>query len=179
MKMSLWTVLWGSFFILIGLNIFLKAFGVDLPIFRVLVALLIIWLGISILLPGKRVLGWCHINSHTGRETVFAESKLQGEELSGDYSVVFGSTEMDLTAVPLQEKTKDIHVNVVFGQSKIKIDKSRPLRVTGHAAFGGISTPGGGSTAFGTVNYATESYKEGEPHLALDVNAVFGNIEIE
>ena len=179
MKMSLWTIVFGTFFILLGLSIFLKTFGVDLPIFRIAMALLVIGIGIKILLPGKSFLGWCQVSSQTGRETVFAESKLSGPDVGGDYKVVFGSNELDLTQVVIGDKTHNIRVHVVFGGSKIKIDRRMPIRITGNTAFGGIQLPNGNSVAFGRIDYTTDSFKAEAPHLAIDVDVVFGGIEIE
>jgi hypothetical protein len=36
----------------------------------------------------------------------------------------------------------------------------------------------GNSAAFGSTTYQTDSYKDGAPALLIEVNAVFGGVEI-
>jgi predicted membrane protein len=177
--MSLWTFFWGSFFILIGVNFFLQAVGIDLPVFRIVFALAVIWIGVGLLFSKRRTGEWLRINSTSGRDTVFSESKLSGPELSGEYKVAFGSNDIDLSQVTVGDTRKDIQVSVVFGQSKIKIDRTKPVKLTGLAAFSVINTPKGSSTAFGTLTYMTDSYREGAPALDIAVKSAFGRVEVE
>ena len=179
MKMSFWTIVWGSFFVLLGISIILKTFGVDLPIFRIALALFVIWVGVRILIPGKRFFEWCNISSQTGRETVFAESKISGQDVGGDYKVVFGAHELDLTQAVVSDNANNIRVHVVFGSSKIKIDRTKPIKISGNTAFGGIKFPNGNSVAFGRIDYTSDSYKPEAAHLSVDVDVVFGSVEIE
>lgn len=179
MKMNLWTLFVGAFFILLGTSIVLKAFGLNVPFFRIAFAALIIFIGIKILLPGKTGT-WCgNITSTTGRETMFGESKIEGPEISGEYSVVFGANKMDLTKVELKNKTITIKIDVVFGGAEVKIDTVKPVRIVASAVFGGVTLPNGNAAAFGTNIYQSQSYKEGSPHILIEANSVFGGIEIK
>jgi hypothetical protein len=178
MKMHLWTLFWGAFFILLGISIVLKAFGLYVPFFRIAFAVLIIFIGIRILFPGA--LGrCCDFKATTGRDTMFGESRIEGQEVSGDYNVVFGSNKMDLTKIEVKDQTVRIKIDVVFGGAEIKLDTSKPVRIVGSAAFGGITLPNGNAAAFGTSVYQSPSYKEGAPHILIEANSVFGGIEIK
>ena len=174
--MHFWGIVWGSFFVLLGLSIILKAFGINFPFFRLAVACLIIFIGLKILLPGK--FGGFVPPQQTGRETMFAESVISGADVKGDYNVVFGSNKMDLTGIELKDETVKIKLDTVFAGAEVKIDPKKPVRITATAVFGGVSMPNGAAAAFGTGTYTTESYKEGQPHIAIEVNAVFGGVEI-
>lgn len=174
--MHFWTAIWGSFFVLLGLSMILKAFGVNFPFFRLAVACLIIFIGLKILLPGK--FGGFTPPQQTGRETMFAESVLSGPDVKGEYSVVFGSSKMDLTGIELKDETVKIKLDTVFAGSEIKIDTKKPVKITATAVFGGVSLPNGAAAAFGTGVYTSDTYKEGQPHIQIEVNAVFGGVEI-
>ena len=178
-KVSLWTIFWGSFFILIGLNVFLSALGFDFPVFRILFALAIIFIGVGLLFSKRESHIGLNIKSRSGRDTVFSESKLSGPDLAGEYQVVFGSNDLDLSQISVGESGRDIKVNVAFGQSKIKIDQAKPVRVKGVAVFSAISTPKGSSTAFGTLTYNSDSYRPGSPALEIEVNSAFGRVEVQ
>lgn len=178
--MSIWTLFVGSFIVLLGISIILKGFGINIPFFRFAFAALIIFIGVRILIPGKSGnyvnMG---INSTMGRETMFAESKIEGSDISGEYSVVFGANNMDLTKVELKDQTVRIKLDVIFGGAEVKIDTSKPVRIVASAVFGGVSLPNGNAAAFGTNIYQSQTYKEGSPHILIEANSVFGGIEIK
>jgi hypothetical protein len=170
MKMNIWTLFVGAFFVLLGTSIILKAFGLNIPFFRFAFAALVIFIGVKILFPGQTgsFCGGIAAGS-TGRETMFSESKIEGNAVSGTYSVVFGSNKMDLSKVEIKDKTVTVKIDVVFGGSEVKVDTAMPLRIVASAVFGGVSLPNGNAAAFGTNTYQSQSYKEGEPHLLIGI----------
>ncbi|HDT15287.1 MAG TPA: hypothetical protein ENN55_03665 [Firmicutes bacterium] len=172
MKMSVFTIFWGVFFILLGLTMILKAFGIDIPFFRIALAVLLIFVGIKILLPGS----WP--GKSTGKTTMFAESEIRGSDIDGEYSVVLGSSKIDLTEVNPAE-TKKIKIEVVFGSSEVKIDPKTSLKITGNAVFGEVSMPGTRSVAFGSGTYESETYDKNRDYLHIDATAVFGSVQIK
>jgi predicted membrane protein len=179
MKMDIWGMFWGIFFILLGFNIILKTFfHLDFPFFRVAVALLIILAGIRVMFPGLHGRGSSPVIIDE-QTTMFAEQTIAGEKIPAEHSVVFGSIKLDLTKADVSKATASIKVDAVFGGAGIIIDASKPVKITASSAFGGILLPNGNSTAFGTMTYESDSYKEGQPHLELVVNAVFGGVEIK
>jgi len=137
-------------------------------------AVFIIFVGISIMFPG--VFKKCCGISQTGRETMFSESNIEGNNISGEYSTIFGSSNIDLTQIA--PGSPKIELNAIFGGVKVKIDRAKPYRIKGNAAFGGVMLPNGNTAAFGTTVYQTDSYKEGSPAIEVEANAVFGGIEI-
>ena len=172
MKMSVFTVFWGVFFILLGFTMILKAFGIDLPFFRIALAVLLIFVGIKMLVPGA----WPA--KSTGRTTMFAESEIKGSDIDGEYSVIFGSNKIDLTEAGYTE-TKIIKIDAVFGSSEVKINPEIPLKIKGNAVFGEVSMPNTRSVVFGGGDYESESYDKNSPHLYIEANAVFGAVQIK
>ncbi len=180
MKMHLWSLFFGVFFVLIGINIILKTFfHFDIPFFRIAFALLVIAVGVSIMFPGT--FGkCCPPNSVIDEKTtMFGEQNIGGDKIPGEHSVVFGSLNLDLTKVDISKETVKVKVDAVFAGAEIRIDATKPVRIVGSSAFGGIVMPNGNTAAFGTSIYQSDSYKEGQPYLNIDVNAVFGGVEIK
>jgi predicted membrane protein len=176
MKMHVWPIFFGVFFILLGLNMILRSFfHFDFPVFKVAVGLLIIFIGIKVMFPEKYHNG---LNAKSdGRTTMFAQQEPGGNSVPLEHSVVFGSAKIDLTKLDIKENVA-VKVDTVFGSTAITIDPSKPLKISGSAVFGGIQTPDGNSTAFGNIEYQTDSFREGEPYILLRVNTVFGGTEI-
>lgn len=182
MKMHLWPLFWGCFFVLIGINIILRTFfNINIPLFRVAFALLVIFIGVRIMFPGiggKWMMPDNAASYSNDRTTMFGEATIEGDKLKGEHSVIFGSLKLDLSKVEIKENVK-VKIDTVFGGTEIKIDPAKPVKITGNAAFGGIVLPNGNSAAFGSTTYQTDSYKDGAPALLIDVSAVFGGVEIK
>jgi hypothetical protein len=179
MKMNIWTLFVGGFFIVLGADIILKSFGINIHFFRFAFAALVIFIGIRILIPGKGGMCCGNVTSTTGRETMFAESRIDGSDIAGEYSVIFGANKMDLTKVEVKGQTVKIKIDVVFGGAEVKLDTAKPIRIVASAVFGGVTLPNGNAAAFGTNIYQSPSYKEGSPHILIEANSVFGGIEIK
>lgn len=82
-----------------------------------------------------------------------------------------------MTKLDIRENVT-VKVDTVFGSTVITIDPSKPIKISGNAVFGGIQAPDGNSTAFGNIEYQTDSFRQGEPYILLRVNTVFGGTEI-
>lgn len=178
MKLSWWSLFWGLFLILFGVSVLLQAFGIEIPIFRIGLAVAVIAIGLKILIPQSKKSNFFSSRS-TENETIFSESKLSAQKFSGERSVIFGSTEVDLRDVQLQEKDVEYRFDVVFGSLKIKLDNSKPTFISGDAAFAGISLPNGNSTAFGHVTYTNPQYEASSPSIKIRIKSVFGSVEVE
>jgi predicted membrane protein len=179
MKMHIWGIFWGVLFILIGLNIILRTFfNINVPFFRIAFALLVIFIGVKIMFPSN----WSNTQWRTiadERTTMFSEQVFSGEKVPSEHSVVFGSAKIDLTKIDVSKNTVKIKVDTVFGGTEIKIDPLKPVKITASAAFGGVQLPNGNAAAFGTSIYQSDSFKDGEPALLVEVSAVFGGVDIK
>ncbi|MBT6994851.1 MAG: hypothetical protein HN952_07880 [Candidatus Cloacimonetes bacterium] len=169
MKMTLF---WGAMLILWGLSLILKAiFKIDLPIFRIVFAIVVIYWGLKLLLGG---FGY---KSH--KNVVFMkESKICYANKNADYSIIFGSGDIDLSNVDVTEKTIKQGVDIVFGSGRIILNSAIPTVIKVSTVFADSKLPKGSSSMIGDNSYHTESYVEGENYLQLNVDVVFGSLTI-
>jgi predicted membrane protein len=180
MKMQTGLVL-GILFIIIGILILLKIFlPFNLPIFKILIGLFVIYLGVRIITG--RPLFWkskqsYSYNSDNG-STVFSETSVDFENIKDRNSVVFGKTTYDFTNQKLDSVSKAIKIDVAFGSADILVSKNSPVIIQGTSAFGSIDFPNGNSISFGTLNYVGGGYKSAEPHLAIKLDVAFGGATI-
>jgi len=176
MRMTL-GVFWGIVLMLIGLSIIINVvFRINIPVFKIIIALLLIYLGVRILVGPA-----CWPGIHCGRthDVLLSERTLEG--LQGDrtqYDVVFGKAVIDLRNVKLQEKVTNLKVDVVFGSAEILLNKSMPVKINADTAFGGIRLPVNNAGGFGSATYASENFDENANYLYIKLSAVFSGIEV-
>ncbi len=175
MKMGLLCsgLFWGTVVILMGLSIILNAvFGIHIPLFRIIFALILIYIGIKILTGGSC---WRNdrMNACFNEKTVCSSSVKDN-----DYSIVFGKANYDLSAISLEGKSINASVNVVFGEAKVKVNTNMPVRIVAGSAFGEAVLPNGNTVAFGKSIYESPSFKEGSPALNIKADVAFGSLKI-
>ncbi len=161
---------WGIILILIGVSIILQmVFKVNIPVFRIVIAFLLIYAGIRVLMGGQ----WFHPQGNT----VVFEDRGVTTKGSQEYNVVFGKANVDATE-PLSSGSERIDVNTVFGSSTIRISREVPTMIKVESAFGGANLPDGNTISFGTYIYKNSAYAEGQPYKFIDANVVFGEMNI-
>ncbi len=175
MKMS-GSIILGIIFIFIGISFIAKVFfKIDLPVFKILVALFFLYLGFKMLFGSFGESSFKH-DSHNA---VFSETRVNGHVADGDeYNAVFGKVMVDLRNIELTEPETEIEVNAVFGGAEVLINSNTPIKIKTDVAFGGIDLPDGKSGGFGSSGYTTPKYEEGSNVLYLKLNAVFGGIKV-
>jgi hypothetical protein len=165
-------VFWGGILILWGISLILSTvFHIHIPFFRIVFALIVIWVGVRLLTGGR---SFCR----TGRTVVFAETAFPASPIRNSYEVVFGEGSVDLTGAAAEKAKGPVAVNVVFGSAIVKIDPKHSIRITATTAFGHVSLPDGGTAAVGTSSWESKSAKGKEGVLEIKLSAVFGNIEV-
>lgn len=166
-------VLWGTFFILLGLSVILKhTFHVDIPVIRIFFGLFLVYLGIQVIAGGSR-----HPMG-SSCDVVFREGKVLADAKSGEYNVIFASGLVDLTGLEVKDKDVFLKTNTIFGSSKVKLKAGVPALVKTTSAFGAARTPDGNTAAFGNSVFKTKAYQEGKPHLEVEVAVVFGDCQV-
>ncbi len=162
---------WGVVLILLGLSVVLKAiFHVDIPLFRILFALLLIYLGVRVLVGDRG----CGRGDHT---VLFGRQDLRPVEGQDRYSIVFGQGTLDLTGLPAPGTSRTIELSTVFGEGRLVLPRGIPMRIEASAAFANIRFPNGNNVVFGTM-HQSENWTDGGPGLDLRVRAVFGELSI-
>jgi predicted membrane protein len=167
---------WGGILIIIGLTIILNAiFNIQIPIIRIIIAFILVYIGVKMLLGGYRISGKVDQNT-----MVFSEGVMKMNSVSrhNEYNVVFGKGTIDLSGVDLTEGSVNIEVNAVFGEAVIEIDPNTPVKITASAAFGSAVLPDESQTAFGSHTYRSDSYDKADSRLNIDATSVFGSLRV-
>ena len=166
-------IFWGALLIILGVwFIVRRSVPVHIPVIRIIVAVLFVYVGIRILVRGPE---------STDRTTaVFSESSMSySPHRSREYNLIYSNGSVDLSkAVP---SVASIHaeVNVIFVSGTLRVNPAQPVRVNMSSAFGTVESPNGKSVAFGDMVYTSPSYREGAPALEIRATAVFGRLTIQ
>ena len=167
---------WGLLLVLIGLAaIFRVVFDVNL--FGVVFALFLIFIGVT-LLVGK---SWMFHHQKGERDTVFGDQKVTEQPRdNSEYNVIFGRSVYDFRNIQFPDNEPiRVKINTVFGNSVILINKNTPVKVKSDAVFAGSSMPDGNSVAFGTIQYATDTFAVAINHLYIDAPVIFGALQVK
>lgn len=174
MKMSM-GVFWGVVITLIGIGILVNVvFKVNLPIFKILIGLFFIYLGLQI------IFGWrcCGGNWGSKSDVVFHQQTISNVAGNGEYNAVFGKVNVDLRNLQLTEKVTRLEVNAVFGGAEIWLRPNMPFKINADAAFGGVQMPANSAGGFGSTTYTSPNFDESQNYLLLKVAAVFGGVVV-
>lgn len=133
--------IFGLFVILLGVS-----FLIDIPLFRFSLALLVMWLGFSIITGNnshKRFIKKSE-NSENSINRVLIFSGIKQKALSDNFTkaelvVVFGGGELDLSQVKTKQKQVSIEVVAIFGGLKIIIPPSWQVNSEGMGILGGFN----------------------------------------
>ncbi len=165
-------VFWGVIIVIIGLSIILNViFGVHIPLFRIVFALFLIWLGITLLTGGSF---W----SRDKNKAIFEEKRIDSIKKGSRYDVVFGKGVIDLSNIKLEDKVFKVDVNTVFASNTIEIDSKMPVKIIVNSVFAGARMPDGNTIAFGQYTYKSDSLKEDTSYLHVQATVVFGGLQI-
>ena len=163
---------WGVMLILFGASMILRAiFNLDIPIFRIVFALVIIYFGVKLLVGRQAFKG-------ENNFSMFRSSDVTMSESGGEYNVIFGQSSIDLTNIDISESSQKVEVNVVFGSGNLLIDPDKPMKLKISTVFADCKLPHRNINFFGDSNYKTPSFVEGENYLLLNIDVVFGNVVI-
>lgn len=169
---------WGIIFILVGIGIILKViFHLNIPVFKLIISFLFIYIGLRILFGDCLSMKGC---KNTEGNVIFSEMTIDNpNHENGEYNVVFGSAVIDLRDIELKPRGNNLKVNTVFGHSKVLLNKDMPIKIKANSAFGGAKLPNDNMIAFGTSHFKSDTLKEEDLYLNLELNVVFGSIEIK
>ncbi len=164
-------IFWGVLLVLWGATLIVNTvFHLNVPFFRVAIALIVIYVGIRMLMAGGLF--------KTKKEVVFAESSFSGEKVMDEYSIVFGKGRVDLSGAVLEKDRTTVGINVVFGNAVLKVSPKQAVRISADSVFGSVKLPDNRETAFGETSYETRKAREGEKVLEVRAEVVFGRLEV-
>lgn len=163
----------GIILILFGLSAILREYGINIPFFRVFFALILIYLGLTMLL-GKPIFR-TNDNISLFTHTDITVTKNINEE----YNIIFGTGEIDMSELIIEEAKEPIEVNVIFGNGVLKINKDQPVLIDASSAFGSVKMPEGNNIVFGDYTYQNEVEGSERKRIFIKASAVFGKLEIK
>jgi predicted membrane protein len=162
-------IFWGGFLIILGLLAIVKAvFHLNISMFRIGFALLIIAIGLSMLVTRPRF--------HGGNNTVLFGNRQLFLAEQDEYNVIFGQGLIDLSAVNNEPRTRQLEINVVFGEGVIKINPDLPMTIKVSSVFAGAELPDGNRVTMGDYTYRTPNYTEHNGGIRVKANVIFGNL---
>ncbi|MBN2485826.1 MAG: hypothetical protein JXB34_07605 [Bacteroidales bacterium] len=173
MKMGI-GLFWGLILIAIGLSIIFKVvFGIS--VFRILIAVVFILIGIKILL-GRSIVD---INPKDS-DVVFNEKKYTVfPSADTEYNTIFGKSVYDFSMADIPVDTNvSLQFNTIFGHSEIILPEGLPVKIKADAVFGAVKLPNENSAVFGSANYVSDQDPDATSFVQIKASAVFGNIEI-
>ena len=171
-------IFWGVVILLFGVSIILRAvFNISIPLVRIFIAVVLIYVGIKIL-TGSFCCGNRNWSWHGMQHSYSGEMKFEGADLQDEYSIIFGSGDIDLTKINTNKEKLNTKIAVVFGSAVIKLDPDMPVKITVDTAFANAKMPGGNSAAFGKYVYKSPSFKEGEKYVSIKMDSVFSSVEV-
>jgi predicted membrane protein len=164
---------WGMILILLGLSIIIRiVFHINIPLVRIVFALVLIYFGIRVLVGGN----WL---STTRNNTCFGASSVAEVCAGKEYKTVFGATTIDATAEVSGDTPERFSVKTVFGETKLIIAASVPTIIRAESAFGEARFPDGNSISFGNTVWKNSAAKTGAtPKREIDANVVFGSFSV-
>ncbi len=166
---------WGAFLLLLGIALIIKVvLNVDFPVFKVLVGIFLILLGIKVLF-GRFLITHHHFEPE---ETIFSERVYDNPEPGKEYTVLFAKGVYDFTNVDLDQGSFHAKISTVFGGAQIIIPRDKPVRIEADAVFAGAELPDGNSAVFGTTIYESDSWSADSASIDIKVDVVFGGVQV-
>lgn len=164
-------VFWGLFLILIGILYTLRSiFNWNIPIFRIVFALFIIYLGVSMLIGGSSP-------THPKRPDLQDHTPII-KSSSEEYTILFGQGTLDLAALAGEGRAVPKSMQTLFASGTLRVDPKIPIKVRVNAAFAWAQMPDGNGIAFGQYIYKTPSFDPEQEFIDIEANVVFGELKI-
>lgn len=166
---------WGVVLILFGISAILRSFNINIPFFRIFIAFLFIYFGISLMVGGPTF----HRSYRDGSTAIFSNVKISAQDITEDeFSIIFGSGELDLRNMEA-DRIKDIEINVIFGSGTVVLDRDQLAEINVSSAFGSAKMPDGNNISFGEYIYRSPALESGDsPNFIVDGSVVFGELTV-
>jgi predicted membrane protein len=167
---------WGLFLVLAGVVLLARiVFNIDFPLFKVLVGLFFILIGIRILF-GK---SFMETLGSKENEVIFSDQSLHLTDISKkEYNVIFGKSDVDLTDLNRENLPARMKINTVFGSTTLYVPEDLPLIIYSDAVFSNAKLPGGNSSVFGRTSYKSPGIEKDTPYLEIKFDVVFGSVAV-
>lgn len=166
----------GQYFLsifLIGSGIILiikQLFRLNISTSRAIVGVLIISIGAAMILADFSI--------KNDKTLIFSNDEIQVSQLKNKYNIIFSEGTIDLTRLDSNTYKGKVEINTIFASGTLYIPSDLPVIIEINAAFAKAETPDGHSVVFGDYTYQNREPAEGEVPLRIEVNTVFGKMDI-
>jgi predicted membrane protein len=168
-------IFWGAFLLLLGVALIIKVvFQIDFPVFKVLVGIFLVLLGIKVLF-GRFIIPSRHFDPE---ETIFNERTYHNPDSGKEYTVLFGKGVYDFTDVDLSKGSYHTKISTVFGGTQIIVPRELPVRITADAVFAGAELPDGSTAVFGSSVYENDLWTPDSASINIKIDVVFGGAQV-
>jgi hypothetical protein len=159
---------WGIMLLASGIILLLKYFfNLQASSGKLIFGLFVLLIGVSLLTSN---FSWSNFNFNDSNTTSFSSGQSITADDGKDYSVVFGSSDYDLTKM---EPGTKVSINCAFGSSTVKLPAG-PVQVNANCQFGSIHLPNEEEISFGNRTYSTE----GDNPVTVDLHCAFGSVTV-
>jgi hypothetical protein len=167
------SLLVGAFLILLGAAFFAEEiWHIEIPIFKLAIGFGLIIIGLKVIIRKDNDE---FATDHA--KVIFGDVPFDNHFIRPNYSVVFGSSLADFSALPAGEN-KVVEIKCVFGEFKVKINPKANVQIISKAAFGSIEFPDMSTYAFGDHLWRSSVYDPSQPVLTIRAEVAFGSIKI-
>lgn len=174
------TIFFGGLLILAGVLFIVKNYvQIRIPVFSILFALFLIWLGICLLVRSPEASRAAGSGERTSISFRDERLSFDGKELKdGSYEVAFGQYVIDMKGAKAKASAA-IRLSATFGNMVVTLPKDAPVKVTGSVTFGNIVVVDRQSSGIdGKVIYESPRYKDAANKIDIVADCTFGNLEI-
>jgi predicted membrane protein len=163
----------GAFLIMLGASFFAEEiWHIDIPVFKLAIGFGLIIAGLQLIVRKNKdefITDEAHV--------IFDDRPFDAQYIMPSYSVVFGSSKVDLSNLPAGEN-KVVEIKCVFGEFRVKINPKTNVQIISKSAFGSIELPDMTQYSFGDHMWRSPAFDPSQPMLTIRAEVVFGAIKI-
>jgi len=161
---------WGVILITAGVLLVIKnLLHLNIPVFKILVGIFFVYLGVSMLAGG--------FSKKTGSEIIFSSGTTTADTTEKNYNVIFGSGVLDFSRLSPSDTVRVYEVNVIFSSAELRMNPAIPYEVKATAVFGSAETPDDKTVSFGS-RYSSAAGDSASAKIIIEANTVFGSMDI-
>ena len=160
----------GIVFLTVGIVLLLNSiFNFNVHIFKLIVGLVIVLLGVFVLFNGFGI--------HDTTNIIFKEGIIRTERAGKEYNIIFASGTIDLSKIDLENEIKPVKINTIFAQGRVILNTETPALIRASSAFGELELENSSLGAFGSRKFRIGDIDTDRGYLDIEANAVFGQLK--
>lgn len=173
---------WAILLIILGLLLLISQFlAFTLPVFRIVIAILLISHGIQLIMKARNGKKPNQTNGEMNNGVTLSDQTMDFQEVPDQkrHQVLLGSQKLKFKHGAIQENTT-LFINTFLGESEVLIPSSLSYQVKASTFLGTIATPSGTVPSIGNTNFKnTEKADQPDgPFLTLITHTELGKLEV-